>query len=191
MGIFCPEVTACYAALNNGAEPPAIGRGALRIRRGGASSEQSPEALPKGLYADPGNTTLLRSLAIAYADQGKMELASLVLHRCLEKNPEDAQSKNLVGLIRLLQGEDQEAYGIFQKVLEMDPGMDEARANLVVLNEGYGNFQRAKQSLAEIADRQTLLSARSSCVHPDFLAAASRLEIVAFDGSEIEALEKE
>ena len=120
-----------------------------------------------------------------------MDLAFLVLTRCLEKNPQDAESENLLGLIRLLRGEDQEAYGLFQRVLEMDPGMDEARANLVVLNEGYGNFQKAKASLSEIADRQTLLSGRASGVHPDFLGAASRLEIVAFDDWEIEALQEE
>jgi Flp pilus assembly protein TadD len=145
----------------------------------------------EGLYADPGNTSLLRSLAIAYADQGKVELASLVLHRCLEENPQDAQSQNLLGLIRLLQGEDQEAYGLFQKVLELDPGMDETKANLVVLNEGYGNFEKARESLSEIVDRQALLSASDSGVHPDFKASASRLEVVAFDDSEIEALEEE
>jgi hypothetical protein len=97
----------------------------------------------------------------------------------------------MLGLIRLLQGEDQEAYGLFQKVLELDPAMDEARANLVVLNEGYGNFEKAKESLSEIADRQALLSESGSCVHPDFRASASRLEVVAFDDSEIEALEEE
>ena len=191
LGIFCPEVTACYRALNGGAEPPAIGRGALRLSRGESSPEKSPKALVEGLYADPGNTSLLRSLAIAYADQGKVELASLVLHRCLEENPQDAQSQNMLGLIRLLQGEDQEAYGLFQKVLELDPGMEEAKANLVVLNEGYGNFQKAKESLSEIVEKQALLSASDSGVHPDFQASASRLEVVAFDDSEIEALKEE
>jgi tetratricopeptide (TPR) repeat protein len=191
VGIFCPEVIACYRALNDGAEPPAIGRGALRLTRGEPSAGQSPEVLVESLYADPGNTSLLRSLAIAYAEQGKVELASLVLHRCLEGNPQDVQSQNLLGLIRLVQGEDQEAYGLFRKVLELDPAMDEARANLVVLNEGYGNFQKARESLSEIADRQTLLSMSDSCFHPDFRASASRLEVVAFDDAEIEALEEE
>ena len=191
LGIFCPEVTACYATLNGGAQPPAIGRGALRHGRGGVPNGQSPEALLKGLYADPGNTALLRSLAVAYAEQGKVDLASLVLHRCLEKDPQDAQSQNLLGLLGLLEGEDQKAYGLFQKVLEMDPGMDEARANLVVLNEGYGNFRKAKEILSEIADKQRLLAANTSGIHPDFLAAAGRLEVVAFDGSEIEALGEE
>ena len=69
--------------------------------------------------------------------------------------------------------------------------MDDARANLVVLNEGYGNFQMARQSLSQIADRQALESSASQYVHPDFLAAAGRMEVVAFDDSEIEALEEE
>jgi Flp pilus assembly protein TadD len=189
VGIFCPEVITCYATLNDGENPPAIGRDSLRLGRGEGAPDESPDVLQQGLYEDPGNTSLLRSLAVAYAEQGKVDLASLVLTRCLEKNPEDAQSQNLLGLIHLLRSEDQEAYGLFQKVLEMDPAMDEARANLVVLNEGYGNFEKARISLLEIVDRQRLLSASASSVHPDFLAAAGRLEIVALDDSELEALE--
>jgi Flp pilus assembly protein TadD len=191
VGIFCPEVTACYAALNDGSRPPAITRGALKLRTGEAGSEQSPATLLAALYADPGNSTLLESLAVAYANQGKMDLASLVLHRILEKDPQHAASQNLLGLLRLSQGEDQEAYRLFQKALEFDPAMDDARANLVVLNEGYGNVEKAKASLSEIADRQALESSKSHHVHPDFVAAAGRMEIVAFDGSEIEALEEE
>jgi tetratricopeptide (TPR) repeat protein len=191
LGIFCPEVTACYAALNEGAMPPNIGRGALLLGASGSGSGQSSKALLESLYADPGNGSLLASLAVAYAEQGKTELASLVLHRILEKNPQDAPSQNLLGLLRLLEGKDQEAYHFFQKALEFDPGMDDARANLVVLNEGYGNFQKARESLSEIADRQALESSKSACVHPDFRAAAGRMEVVAFDGSEIEALQEE
>jgi tetratricopeptide (TPR) repeat protein len=191
LGIFCPEVTDCYAALNNGSRPPAIGRGSLRLRSGEGGAVQSPKALLEALYADPGNPALLESLAVSYADQGEEDLASLVLHRVLEKNPQDPESQNLLGLLRLSKGEDQEAYRFFQKALELDPGMDDARANLVVLNEGYGNFQKARQSLSEIADRQALESSKSSYVHPDFRAAAGRVEVVAFDHSEIEALEQE
>jgi Flp pilus assembly protein TadD len=191
LGIFCPEVTACYASLNDGSMPPAIGRGALLLGAAGSGSGQSPKALLEALYADPGNSSLLASLAIAYAEQGKVELASLVLHRILEKSPQDATSQNLLGLFRLLEGKDQEAYRLFQKALEYDPGMDDARANLVVLNEGYGNFQKARESLSGIADRQALESSKSTRVHPDFRAAAGRMEVVAFDGSEIEALQEE
>ena len=191
LGIFCPEVIACYAALHDGASPPSIRRGALQLRSGGTEGEQSPKALLEALYADPGNNALLKSLAVAYAEQGKTDLASLVLNRALEKNPEDAVSENLLGLLRLLQGEDQEAYRFFQKALELDPGLDDARANLVVLNEGYGNFQQARQALSEIADRQALASTTAHYVHPDFPRAAGRVDIVALDGSEIEALEKE
>ena len=191
LGIFCPEVTTCYAVLNDGSRPPAIGRGSLKLRSGGGGAAQSPKALLEALYADPGNSALLESLAVAYADQGEEDLASLVLHRILEKNPHDPASQNLLGLLRLSKGEDQEAYRFFQKTLELDPGMDDARANLVVLNEGYGNFQKARESLSEIADRQALESSKSCYVHPDFRAAAGRMEVVAFDNSEIDALEQE
>jgi len=184
-------VSACYATLHNGATPPAIARGALKLRSEEAGPVQSPETLLTALYADPGNSALLQSLAVAYANQGKIDLASLVLNRVLEKNPQDAASQNLLGLLRLLQGKDQEAYGLFRKALETDPGMDAAQANLVVLNEGYGNVRKAKEALSEIADRQALASSKSGYVHPDFLAAAGRADVVAFDGSEIEALEEE
>jgi tetratricopeptide (TPR) repeat protein len=191
LGIFCPEVTACYVVLNDGSRPPAIGRGSLKLRSGEGGEVQSPKALLEALYADPGDPSLLESLAVAYADQGEEDLASLVLHRILEKNPQDPESQNLLGLLRLSKGEDQEAYRFFLKALELDPGMDDARANLVVLNEGYGNFQKARQSLSEIADRQALESSKSRYVHPDFRAAAGRVEVVAFDDSEIEGLEEE
>jgi tetratricopeptide (TPR) repeat protein len=190
LAIFCPEVTACYAALHNGSSPPRIARGRLSLRSDG-SAGQSPEAILKSLYADPGSLPLLESLAVAYAEQGKRELASLVLHRILERNPQDAPSQNLLGLLRLLQEEDQEAYLFFQKALELDPTLDDARANLVVLNEGYGNLRKAKESLSQIADRAAFASSKGRYVHPDFLAAAGRAEVVAFDGSEIEALEKQ
>ena len=191
LGIFCPEVTACYAVLNDGSLPPTIRRGSVLLRSGEGGAAQSPKALLEALCADPGNPALLESLAVAYADQGQVDLASLVLHRILEKNPQDPESQNLLGLIRLSKGEDQEAYTFFQKALDLDPGMDDARANLVVLNEGYGNFQQARQSLSEIADRQALKSSTTRYVHPDFRAAAGRMEVVAFDDSEIEALEEE
>lgn len=191
LGIFCPEVTACYATLNNGSRPPAIGRGSLNLRSGEGGAAQSPKELLEALYADPGNPSLLESLAVSYADQGEEDLAALVLHRILEKNPQDPESQNLLGILHLSKGEDQEAYRFFQKALELDPGMDDARANLVVLNEGYGNFQKARQSLSEISDRQALESSKSRYVHPDFRAAAGRMEVVAFDGSEIEGLEEE
>ncbi len=191
LGIFCPEVTACYAVLNNGSRPPTIARGALLLGAEGSGSGQSSRDLLEALYADPGNSSLLASLAAAYAKEGKPELASLVLHRILERDPKDAPSQNLLGLFRLLEGEDQKAYRFFQTALEYDPGLDDARANLVVLNEGYGNFQKARESLSRIADRQSLEVSKTAFVHPDFRAAAGRMEVVAFDGSEIEALEEE
>ena len=189
VGIFCPEVIAGYAALKDGAMPPQIRRGTLQAGSGETTSERSSRAVLEALYAEPGNLMLLQSLAFAYVAEGKVELAALVLQRCIEENPQDARSRNLLGLIRILQGEDQEAYQCFQKALELDPGMDEARANLVVLNEGYGNYPKARQVLTEIGDRQALRSSKAPYVHPDFLAAAGRMEVVAMDGSAIRSLE--
>ncbi len=175
LGIFCPEVKVCYRLLNGGDLP------AIQRKVGGAAG-RGPEAWIERLYADPGNPELLQSLATAYMERGRLELAALVLHRCLEGDAEDARSRNLLGLVSLLRGEDQEAAFEFRKALELDPALDEPRANLVVLNEGYGNHERARELLAEIKDRSVLASERLA-VHPAFPAMAGRIEALAMHGS--------
>lgn len=183
LGIFCPEVLSCYADRNGGASPPAISRGSLKQGRERTTAGPATQALLEGLYADPGNVSLLFSLGSAYAAEGKHDLAALVLNRLLEKAPGDAKGQNLLGLVRMMQGKDSEAYAGFRKALELAPDLAEASANLVVLHEGYGNQREAKATLEKLRERQALLSLDAEAVHPDFSAAAARLNAVALQGS--------
>ena len=102
-----------------------------------------------------------------------------MLNRCLELNPEDAWAQNFLGLIQLHQEKDQEAYGYFQKALQVDDSLKEARANLVVLYEGYGNNEKARETLRIIRSVQVPVSLEGPTVHPGFSGASSRLEAVA------------
>ncbi|MEW6441119.1 MAG: tetratricopeptide repeat protein [bacterium] len=176
VGIFCPEVLSCYAALNGGASPAAISRGRQQRR---APDGPSTKAILESLYADPGNPTLLASLGASYAAEGKLELAALVLHRLLEKTPNDARGHNLLGLVRLLQDKDAEAYASFRRALEISPDLAEAGANLVVLYAGYGNRREARATLDKLERRQAPAALDSQAVHPDFSAVTARLNAVA------------
>ncbi len=187
LGIYCPEVRACYVSLNSDPLPPAVSRGALHRGGGEGVPIQSIAALQEALYADPENPALLRSLAGMYAEEGKKDLAVLILHRCLEKNPLDARAQNLLGVIRFIQGRDQESSQCFFKALDLGQGLDEARANLVVLNEGYGNFQEAKEILSQVQDSQALISLKAWAVHPSYPEAVSRLEVKAWPSMAQEA----
>jgi len=179
LGIFCPEVLACHNSLHPGQSLPAIARRQALSRGSGASETQPAAALLEKLYADPGNASLLLPLAFAHAAEGKPGLASLVLLRLLEKSPREARAENLLGLLHLLQGRDQEAYACFRKALEFDSGLAEAKANLVVLYSAYGNDRMAKAALDELEARRALATLDLRAVHPDFSSFASRFSAVA------------
>ena len=187
LGIFCPEVLSCYSDRNGGASPPAISRGSLSRSQGGTARGGAVQTLIEGLYADPGNPSLLFSLGASYVAEGKYDLAALVLHRLLEKAPSDAKGHNLLGMVRMLQGKDSEAYASFRKALELAPNLAEASANLVVLYEGYGNQREAKATLEKLGEKQALLSLDAEVVHPDFSGAAARLKAVALQGAATES----
>lgn len=186
LGIFCPEALACYAAFHGGAAPPGIERSRLMAGRASGETAASPDDILQRLHPDPANGELLKTLAMAYAEAGEKDTAVLVLHRCMEKNPEDAGCRNLLGLVQVFQGEDQQARASFQEALEMDAGLDAARANLVVLYEGYGNVGEARTRLAQIRDRGAL-GAGGRGVHPGFAAAAGRLSAVALHDAPVQA----
>jgi len=85
-------------------------------------------------------------------------------------------SHNLVGLVRLQQGRDQEAYHSFQRALAINPGFVETKANLVVLCEGYGNEQGAKQWMETLQVNEVPVILDVAYVHPGFSAASTRLQ---------------
>jgi len=182
LGIFCPEVLACHNSLHPGQSLPAIARRQALSRGSGASETQPAAALLEKLYGDPGNASLLLPLAFAHAAEGKPGLASLVLLRLLEKSPREARAENLLGLLHLLQGRDQEAHACFRAALEFHPGLAEAKANLVVLYSVYGNDRLAKATLDDLAAQQALATLDPKAVHPDFPSFASRFSAVALEG---------
>lgn len=181
LGIFCPEVLACRNCLDPHKPLPGIARREALSRDPKAGETQPAAALLERLYADPGDASLLLSLAFAHAAEGKPGLASLVLLRLLEKNPREGRAENLLGLLHLLQGKDAEAYACFRKALEFDPGLAEAKANLVVLYSAYGNDRMAKAALDELETRRALATIDLRVVHPDFSSFASRFSAVAMD----------
>jgi Tfp pilus assembly protein PilF len=163
--------------LNKGVTPPSISKGSLRRGPGKGGPAETPDGLLERLYADPENAALLRSLAEVYAREGELELATLVLHRALEVAPKEATSNNLLGLVYLLQGKDQEASSCFLKAMELDHSLDEAKANLVVLYHGYGNNQKAREMLGQVRNRDALSSSEAVAVHPDFSMVTDRLKV--------------
>ncbi len=181
LGIFCPEVLACRSSLYPGQPLPSIARGQALSPSSGSGEARPAASIIESLYADPGNSALLLPLAFAHAADGKPGLASLVLLRLLEKNPREARAENLLGLLHLLQGRDAEAYGCFRRALEFDPGLAEARANLVVLHSAYGNDRLAKAALDELEARRALATLDPRAVHPDFSSFASRFSAVAME----------
>lgn len=186
LGVFSPEVRLIFASLNNGVGLPSMTRGKPVQDPGTDPQDTSRLEIQKKLYADPENPQLLKSLAKAWMFEGRMEPAALVLHRCLEQNPDDAWVHNMLGLVRLHKGEDQEAFLCFRKALECDPALREARANLVVLYQGYGNEQAARETLVEIRTDPNPVHLDKHALHPGFHELSGRLDAVALQTSSLE-----
>ncbi len=77
------------------------------------------------------------------ADEGRLEEASLLCERFLEKNAVNAEAHYLLGLIRQAQENEIDASNYFRKAVYLNPHHYEALVHLAALAESQGNLAAA------------------------------------------------
>jgi len=99
------------------------------------------------LLGDPRNVNALLNAAIAYYHKGLYDQAGLIAESGLDRQPEAAALRNVMGLVYLARDNTRRATEEFLAALESDPGNMDARLNLAALELAYGNFDSSLRRL--------------------------------------------
>lgn len=105
-----------------------------------------PEAISharQALVEDPDNMNSYLNLAIAYYNMEMLDMARLVCLNAIGVNPQSAQLHNVLGLVLLKKDDVRGAVVEFNKALQADPDMIDARMNAGSVTLSYSDFQAA------------------------------------------------
>ncbi len=100
------------------------------------------KGLRDAVAADPGNHSLRVSLADLLADAGLAAEAEPEYRRVLESRPNDVAALLGLGLLLARTDRFEPAVAALTRVLEIDPGQDEARFERAVVYERLGRTRR-------------------------------------------------
>jgi len=91
-------------------------------------------------------------LGLIYLDQGRLDLAELVLRKALEADAKLPAAHNAFALLALERGQDQVAFERFDQATALDPGYVDARFNKAAVLLDAGDFARARADLSRVVE---------------------------------------
>jgi tetratricopeptide (TPR) repeat protein len=112
------------------------------------------------------SSRIYTQLGLVYLQQGRTELAKLVLAKAAELGPKDPAVYNAMALLALKDGKAQDAFDKFDYATSLDPAYLDARFNKATVLLDAGDYARAKQELSAIVGN-----------NPDDLAAQVALGV--------------
>ncbi len=121
------------------------------------------ERLRFALGGEARNADAYANLASIYFEQGRLELARMVCENAILLGIDDAVLHNRLGLVALAQDDVIEAYGEFQRAVQLDPTYVEAHMNIGAMALSFRDYDQALAAFETVlADRQDDLDARLS-----------------------------
>lgn len=105
-----------------------------------------PEAISharQALVEDPDNMNSYLNLSIAYYNMEMLDMARFVCLNALSVNPQAAALHNMLGLVLLKKDDVRGAVVEFNRALQADPDMIDARMNAGAVTLSYSDFQTA------------------------------------------------
>ena len=96
----------------------------------------------------PDNTVILRELGSLLCNAGQWRGARRCLEAVVAAEPDSAAGYNGLGAMCLLEDKADEAVPLFERALQLDPGLREAHFNLGNVYEGRGAIGEARQAFA-------------------------------------------
>ncbi len=91
-------------------------------------------------------------LGLIYLDQGRLDLADLVLRKALEADAKLPAAHNALALLALERGQDQLAFERFDQATGLDPRYVDARFNKAAVLLDAGDFARARDELSRVVE---------------------------------------
>ena len=158
--IFGSFALACAAGGNPSVDLPP------KRRSGTPPDEKSLETMRQKLLRNPNDVAALDELAMMYIWGGDHLMARLLLSKALEINENHAPSLNLLGVVALHLGDEQEAFDDFSKALDADTGFPQARLNLAALFTKYKDQARAQAVMKSVASQMKRVDLSKPDIHP-------------------------
>ncbi len=158
--VFGSFALACVAGGTPSADVPPKRRG------GSPPDEKSLETMRAKLLKNPNDVGALDELAMMYIWGGDHFMARLLLSKAIEINESHAPTLNLMGVVALHLGEEQEAFDDFGKALDADSGFIQARLNLAALFAKYKDTARSQAVMKSAAAQLKRVDLSKPDVHP-------------------------
>jgi tetratricopeptide (TPR) repeat protein len=102
----------------------------------------------------PGHSDVLRYLALGYLRQHRPELAEECLARALARTGDSANLLNDLGIVKMRQGDREEAVRLFCRALDVDPVHGDALANVAAALTQLKQYDRARTYLERLVGVQ-------------------------------------
>jgi tetratricopeptide (TPR) repeat protein len=98
----------------------------------------------------PSHALARRSLGLVLRETGDLPSAANELRQSVAQLPDDAQGHHLLGTVLLRQNDLEGAIAEFRRAVQLDPGLNEARASLAQALQKAGKKQEAQDVSAEL-----------------------------------------
>ncbi|NMB77387.1 MAG: tetratricopeptide repeat protein [Myxococcales bacterium] len=158
--VFGPYALAC---INK--EPP-VPEKVARRRSGARAQGPQVDALKAKLLKNPNDLSSLNELTVLNIASQDMHMAKLLASKALEINENHAPSLNLMGVISLHLGDDQDAYDFFKKAMDADGKLIPARLNMAAMFTKYKDEDRARAVLSPILAQAKTFDLSTPDIHP-------------------------
>ncbi|MBN2498592.1 MAG: tetratricopeptide repeat protein [Deltaproteobacteria bacterium] len=158
--VFGDFAMACITGV-----PPAASERIAR-RRGGKLSGPQADGVKDKLLKNPSDLDSLDELAGLAIAAGDTHLARLVLSKALEVNENHAPSLDLMGVVSLYVGDEQDAYDYFKRSMDSDSRYVPARLNVAGLFIKYKDEARAKAVIKTVASNARTIDLSTPDIHP-------------------------
>ncbi len=110
------------------------------------NGKRAAELARRVLLRDQKNVSAMKTLALVYADEGKLQLADTFFRNALKLDEKDASIYVNLGLLDYRRGEHQRALANFEQAIALDPQNATAHANVGAIALRYRDYGRAASS---------------------------------------------
>jgi len=124
------------------------------LLRDAGDYDAAVEVIRESVRLSGTSSKIYTELGLVYIAQKRMELAQLVLAKALEIDKTNPATFNALAILALRQGHAQEAFGLFDQAVSLDPTFIDARYNKASVLLDAGDYARAKTELAAIVDKK-------------------------------------
>lgn len=123
------------------------------VHRLAGNGKRAAELARRVLLRDQKNIGAMKTLALVYADEGKLQLADTFFRNALKLDDGDASIYVNLGLLEFRRGEHQRALANFERAIALDPKDPAAHANVGAIALRYRDYGRAAESYGSAVEQ--------------------------------------